>query len=713
MGLRKRSEAFNPAPVNTSSSKSKNPNPVVALAGNPNVGKSTLFNALTGMHQHTGNWPGKTVACAQGICPTENGPLVLVDVPGTYSLHPRSAEEEVAGTFICFDSPAAAVVVCDGGCLGRSLILALQIIETGIKTLVCVNLLDEAGEKGLETDLNLLSEKLGVPVIGTVAKNKKSAQTLTSALAELLETHNTRGHKLRYSDAVEDAVALIQPIAAELWHEAPDPRWLSLRLLEGEPGFLKELSDRLGLDVTRHPELSQALEMAKIRLSAQGITPEKLQDEISRVPAEEAGRLESLVQKRKKSRSSGLKKGLDRLLTGKLTAYPLMLLLLALVLWITVVGANYPSQLLSRGLFWIQDQLFALFTAAGAPGWLRDSLVMGVYRTLAWVVSVMLPPMAIFFPLFTILEDAGFLPRVAYNLDRPFKKHGACGKQALTMCMGLGCNAAGVVGCRIIDSPRERLLAVLTNSLVPCNGRFPAYITLATLFTAGAITGLASSFLPALLLAGIVLLGILGTFAATGLLSRTLLKGVPSSFVMEIPPFRRPLVVRVIVRSVLDRTLFVLGRAAAVAAPAGLVIWLLANITIGNESLLAICSGFLDPFGRFMGLDGVILMAFILGLPANEIVLPIVIMAYASGGSLQDAASLSELGSLLAQNGWTAMTAVNFAVFSLFHWPCSTTLMTIKKETGSLKWTLVAFLLPTLMGTALCIVLHSASVLFG
>ena len=382
-----------------------------------------------------------------------------------------------------------------------------------------------------------------------------------------------------------------------------------------------------------------------------------------------------------------------------------MLILLAIVFWITIKGANYPSELLSSALFFIEYKLDVLFAIIGIPQIITDALLHGVYRVLAWVVSVMLPPMAIFFPFFTLLEDSGYLPRIAYNLDKPFKCSGACGKQALTMCMGFGCNAAGVVGCRIIDSPRERLLAIVTNSFVPCNGRFPTLIALITMFFVGS-GGFISSINSALILTLAILCGILMTFAATKLLSITFMRGELSSFTLELPPYRRPQIGKVIVRSVFDRTLFVLGRSIAFAAPAGLVIWLLANLEIGEISLLSHFASFLDPLGRIMGLDGVILLAFILGLPANEIVIPIIIMAYLSSGTLIDISDLGELKALFIMNGWTFKTAVSMMIFTLFHWPCATTLMTVKKETGNIGYTALSAVLPTFFGMLFCIIFN-------
>ena len=379
-----------------------------------------------------------------------------------------------------------------------------------------------------------------------------------------------------------------------------------------------------------------------------------------------------------------------------------MLLLLLLVFWITIVGANYPSEALSALLFRIQDYLLLFCDKIGVSPWLRDMLVLGMYRVLAWVVAVMLPPMAIFFPLFTLLEDFGYLPRVAFHLDHQFRKANTCGKQALTMCMGFGCNAVGVTGCRIIDSPRERLVAMLTNSLVPCNGRFPTLISIITMFFLGAASGFAASALSSLLLTVTIVFSVFCTFTISKFLTKTVLRGVPSAFTLELPPYRRPQVLKVIVRSVLDRTLFVLGRAVSVAAPAGLIIWLFANLHIGDSTLLQICADFLDPFARLLGFDGVVLLAFILGFPANEIVFPIIIMAYMSSGSILEFDTLQELRTLLVANGWTTATAVSVMLFSLLHWPCATTLLTIKKETKSVKWTLVSLVLPTAVGICTC-----------
>ena len=695
--------------------KKQSPNDkIIALAGNPNVGKSTVFNALTGLNQHTGNWPGKTVANAQGYCKSEKHSFVLVDIPGTYSLMAHSAEEEVARNFICFGAPDAVAVVCDATCLERNMNLVLQTLEISSNVIVCINLMDEAKRRKISIDLKKLEERLGVPVIGVTARKKKSLKSLLDTLDIACdEKRENKPFKVTYSPEIEQAIAIVEPEAKRLSKGKINSRWLSLKLLDGDSSLLCEICGCLGDDFLKNPALFAALNKAKATLEDSGINPQKLKDKtVSAVVAAAEKICEGAVRYEKKQ-YSGRDRQLDKLLTGKFTAYPFMLLLLGAIFWLTITGANYPSELLSRLFSLIGDKLDAFFVSINAPNWLHGALIDGVYRVLTSVIAVMLPPMAIFFPLFTLLEDSGFLPRIAYNLDRPFKRCNACGKQALTICMGFGCNAAGIVGCRIIDSPRERLLAVLTNNFIPCNGRFPMLISIIAMFFAVGTAGGLSSFISVAVLTVAIILSIGMTFLVTKLLSKTLLKGVPSSFTLELPPYRRPQIGRVIVRSIFDRTLFVLGRAASVAAPAGLIIWLLANITVSGSSLLSLCANALDPLGRLMGLDGVILFAFILGFPANEIVVPIIMMSYLSAGTIDSAYSLAEMQALFVSNGWNAVTAICFIIFTLMHWPCSTTLLTIKKETGSLKWTALSCAIPTAIGILLCMSVNFiASVFF-
>ena len=675
---------------------------IFALAGNPNVGKSTVFNALTGMRQHTGNWPGKTVSNARGICETALRSYELVDLPGTYSLMAHSQEEEIARDFLCFGSPDGVVVVCDATCLERNLNLVLQVLEITSNVIVCVNLMDEAKRKGICIDLGALSRELGVPVVGTAARKKKSLSALLAALDGVPEGNDPA--QVVYAREIEDAIAIVEPALDPICEHQISSRWLSLKLLDPDPGLLKGIQDFLGVDPLHNEPVQTALERAHEHLADGGFTcPEHLKDAVVSALVHRSEEIGQKTVHRQKPAYSGLDRRLDALLTSRRTGYPVMLALLAGIFWITIVGANDLSELLSAGLFWVQDRLTDWFLAVGAPRWLYGALVQGMYRVMAWVVSVMLPPMAIFFPLFTLLEDAGYLPRVAYDLDKPFQCCNACGKQALCMCMGFGCNAAGVVGCRIIDSPRERLLAILTNSFVPCNGRFPTLIALGAMFFGGAAGAMGGSFRTALVVTGAVLLAVGMTFLMTKFLSVTLLRGTGSSFTLEMPPYRPPQLAKVLVRSIFDRTLFVLGRAVVVAAPAGLILWVLANTSLGGVTLLESFSGALDPFARWMGLDGAILMAFILGFPANEIVLPILAMAYLAQGSLMEVGELTAMRNLLTDHGWTWLTALNTMIFSMNHWPCSTTLLTIRKETGSWKWTLVGALLPTIVGVILCL----------
>ncbi len=691
---------------------------LIALAGNPNVGKSTVFNALTGMKQHTGNWTGKTVASARGRFAVGDRAFEIEDIPGTYSLNAHSSEEEVARNFLCFGGADAVVTVCDATCLSRNLILVLQILEVTGNVVCCVNLMDEARRKGIHPDLDLLSERLGIPVVGASARDKRTLSALTETLAA--EADRDFGERaplsVEYSRPIEEALSALTPTVARVCGLRINPRWLSLRLLERDASFESELCRFFGFGLYENEEIAAALDDAEALLEKGGVTsPEKLSELCAETVVKHAERLcEGVVVSDEASCGSysARDRAADRILTGKFTAFPVMALFFAFIFWLTISGANYPSQLLSEFFFSVGDRLLAALTALGTPAIVTDILIGGVYNVLAWVVSVMLPPMAIFFPLFTLLEDVGYLPRFAYNLDRPFRACRACGKQGLTMCMGFGCNAVGVTGCRIIDSPRERLLAVLTNVFVPCNGRLPALAAVtAMFFTVG--VGVGASAVSALVMTSFIALGVAVTFGVTYILSRTLLRGVPSSFTLELPPYRKPQFLKILTRSVFDRTLFVLGRAVCVAAPAGLVIWILANVSVGGDSLLHITSEFLDPLGRIMGLDGVLLLAFILGFPANEIVLPIAIMAYTGTSTLAELSSYAEMKALFAANGWTCVTAVCVLLFTLFHFPCSTTLLTVKKETGSMKYTLLAAVIPTVCGMALCIAVNLAAHLLG
>ena len=692
--------------------KKKNGNEIiVALAGNPNVGKSTIFNALTGMNQHTGNWPGKTVSNAQGYFSTEKNSYILVDIPGTYSLMAHSTEEEIARNYICFGEPDIVIVVCDATCLERNLNMVIQTCEITDNVILCINLIDEAKKRQIEIDYKKIGEKLGIPVVITAANKKSTVKELVKTLDNFKKSKNYAIAPL-YCDEIEQGIKIIEAEISKYDIKGLNTRWLCLRLLDNDQSLMNEIKSFMGSDFIENKSIQNAVNKAKKQLADHGINSDKLNDlivnriiNISEDICKDSVKYNSDVYRQRD-------KKIDKLLTSKLTGYPIMLIMLSFIFWLTISGANYPSSLLSQGFSLLQDYLSKGLLFLNPPIWLHDLLILGIFKTVAWVVSVMLPPMAIFFPLFTLLEDLGFLPRIAFNLDKPFKCCNACGKQALTMCMGFGCNAAGVVGCRIIDSPREKLLAILTNNFVPCNGRFPTIITLISILIIGFSISEGGNLLSSLLLTFVIILGILVTFLVTKALSSTMLKGVPSSYTLELPPYRKPQISKIITRSIFDRALFVLGRAVSVAAPAGLIIWLMANLKIGNISILNHCSDFLDPFARLLGLDGVILIAFILGFPANEIVIPIIVMAYLSQGTLTDFGSINELSKLFIANGWSWITIICTIIFSLFHWPCSTTLLTIKKETGSIKWTFIAAALPTIIGMIFCFTFNCFAKLF-
>lgn len=686
---------------------------VVALAGNPNVGKSTVFNALTGLKQHTGNWPGKTVECAKGNVEDKGNKFQLVDLPGSYSLLAHSEEEEIARDFICFEKPDAVIVVCDGTTLERNMNLVLQIMETTKNVILCVNLLDEAKRKNIEINLNKLSDILKIPVIGTAARSGKGLEKIFPSLYELFSNKKDDIYIVRYPEELEREISILQEDLEKFLPDTLNARWATVRVLEDDKSFFESLSKYENIDLSANKNLDEKIKASRLRLQDKTYNPEKIKDSIVEAFVNNAEEIckDTVIYKNKNYNQRDRK--LDKLFTSKTTGFLIMFLLLLGVFWITIAGANVPSDLINKLLFSWEDNILAFLKNIGLPKSIYGPLVFGVYRVVAWVISVMLPPMAIFFPLFTLLEDFGYLPRVAFNLDKYFQKCNACGKQALTMCMGFGCNAAGVTGCKIIDSPRERLIAILTNNFVPCNGRFPTIIATITMFLVmGFGGGFLSSLFSAFILALVIILGVFITILASKILSETLLKGIPSSFTLELPPYRVPQVGTVIVRSIFDRTIFVLGRAVVVAAPAGIIIWLLANINFGDMSILNHLVNFLEPLARLMGLDGVILTAFLLGLPANETVVPIIIMTYLSKGSLLELDDINVMRNLLVNNGWTIITAINVILFSLMHWPCGTTLLTIHKETGSIKWTVISFLLPTVFGIVSCICFTSLAKLF-
>jgi len=707
---------------------------VIALAGNPNTGKSTVFNALTGLRQHTGNWPGKTVTRAEGSFSTEGDRFKLVDLPGTYSLLATSHDEEVARDFILFGQPDVTVVVVDATCLERNLNLVLQILEITDRVVVCLNLVDEAKRRGLEVDARRLARDLGVPVVPTSARYDQGLDALVQVVREVARGETAcRPHRIASrTPALQKAVVELADELEGIYPQLPNAHWVALRLLDadqriaeavrtGELGELFEPLDQEG----EHGELAAKPPPETDALFA---TTDRLRWQVGRgfhqalvetVYAEAARLADRAVSQVGSPRRFDLDSTIDGLVTSRRFGLPVMLLLLTIVFWITVAGANVPSAMLATlFLDTLHPLLKSAAAAVGLPWWLDGLLIDGMYLATAWVVSVMLPPMAIFFPLFTLLEDFGYLPRVAFNLDHLFKRAGAHGKQALTMAMGFGCNAAAIVSTRIIESPRERLVAIITNNFALCNGRWPTQILIASIFIGALAPAYLAGLVSALAVVGVAALGILLTFATSWLLSRTVLRGEVSAFSLELPPYRPPRFWRTVYTSIIDRTLIVLWRAVIFALPAGALIWLLSNISVSERSLAEWIILWLNPFGVLIGLSGIILVAYIIAIPANEIVIPTVLMltvlvagglgAGEGTGVIFELESVDATGNLLRAGGWTLLMAVNLMLFSLVHNPCSTTIYTIWKETRSAKWTAVSALLPLAMGLLLCFLVAQA-----
>ncbi len=688
---------------------------VVALAGNPNTGKSTLFNALTGLRQHTGNWPGKTVVRAEGAFAFGESRYKVVDLPGTYSLLSTSTDEQVARDFILFGRPDVTLIVVDATRLQRNLNLVLQILEITDRAVLCLNLMDEAERHGLHLDVRALSRELGIPVQPLVARTREGLPELLQVLDEVARgEYICKPRRIALKEAaVAQAVEKLEKALASLFSGVPNLRWVALRLLEGDQSIMDavgrgELGDYASVQTSKTKELLEMAQELRWQLG-----PDFYDLLLEDIFSEAARIARKVVRHEGKQQPFAWDQAIDRIVTSRVWGFPIMLALLALVFWLTIVGANYPSQWLS----WLLVEqghpfLRSVFSWVGAPAWLTGLLIDGAYLSAAWVVSVMLPPMAIFFPLFTLLEDFGYLPRVSFNMDHLFKKAGAHGKQALTMSMGFGCNAAGVVATRVIDSPRERLIAVITNNFSLCNGRWPLQILLATVFIGAVVPAHWAGLVSAAAVVGVALLGILLSLLVSWGLSRTVLRGEASAFSLELPPYRPPRILETLYTSFIERTLIVLWRAVVFALPAGAIIWLIANVQVGGLSLAEHFIRWTDPVAFLFGLNGVIFLAYLVAIPANELVIPTILMLTvmhlgvegvgAGRGVLFELEDTQGIASILKAGGWTLLTAVNVMLFSLLHNPCSTTIYTIYKETGSWRWTALATFLPIAMGLLVC-----------
>lgn len=650
----------------------------ILLVGNPNVGKSSIFNILTHSHEHTGNWTGKTVKLARKNI--INTSYTLIDLPGIYSLSSLSDEEIVAKDTLLFEQYEKIIYVMDSSNIEKNLHLLLQILEINKNIILCLNMVDELDIKGIKINDKKLSEILGIKVI----RCSTSKNIGIKELIESLNEESKSSYNYVYDYNIEKGIS---DIFEYLTHQFKS-RFIALKLLEKDITLVDSIKTKYKLDIIDKD----------IQNYLMHVNSEEISDSVSSLLNNISKKIYNEVVDTSKEKEIGT---IDKIFSKKIYALPIMFIIMFGIFFITIVLANYPSELLSLIFNKFEICLVNLSNILKIPSYIYEPIIYGIYRVVSFIVSVMFPPLVIFFFLFTYAEESGILPRLAFNFDKVFKCSGCHGKQALTICSGFGCNACAIVGSRIIDSKRDKLIAILTNSFIPCNGRFPMIIALITMFFTNSNNKLQVS----LYLTLFVILAILVSLLTSFILSKTILKGYNGFFILELPDYKKVKFKKVLKNSLIYKSLSILKKAVLVSIPCGIIIYLMTNTTIGNLSLFKIASNFLEPFGKLLGLDGVILLSFFLALPANEIVLPIIIMGYLGSKNVPMISNYLTIKEVLINNSWTYMTALSTILFSIMHFPCGTTLATIKSEVGT-KWMIYSFFIPLITGILFLFILN-------